>query len=55
MRVLKHASKTTIVLSGESAALCPRISVTKQSSKLADDYHGKIRLNKKLISKFFGK
>ncbi len=56
MRVLKHTSKTTIVFTGEGGAgTCPRMSITGQSSRLADDYHGRMRLNKKLISKFFGK
>ncbi len=55
MKISKSSSKLIMTFCGGNAAMCPRMSLTGNDAKFADDYHGNVKTSKKLIQKFFGK
>ncbi|MEM3204952.1 MAG: hypothetical protein QXV17_01285 [Candidatus Micrarchaeaceae archaeon] len=50
MKILQNKNKTVLVASTMS---CPRVSINKSTMKFADDYHGRIKVSKKLASALF--
>ena len=50
MRIMKHAGKTVLVMSGDGDT-CPRMSVVSSSVKLRDDYKGSFKTSSRLLSK----
>ncbi len=52
MRVLKNSGKTVFVASA-AGGNCPRASITNKKIKFADDFYGKVKIGKSLISKLF--
>lgn len=55
MNVSQRSNKLTLTFCGGNAAMCPRMSITGRDAKFADDYHGDLKVNKKLLQKFFVK
>lgn len=52
MKVLRNSNKTVLIASGERGN-CPRAIVLNAHAKFADDYHGKIKGRKSIVSKLF--
>ncbi|MEM0159458.1 MAG: hypothetical protein QXV17_08460 [Candidatus Micrarchaeaceae archaeon] len=50
MRILQNKNKTVLVATSTG---CPRVSINKSTMKFADDYHGRIKVSKKLASMLF--
>jgi hypothetical protein len=59
MKILKGKGKVVFVASGafpppnDPDPNCPRLIVNEKSGKIRDDYHGAMRISKKLIAKMF--
>ncbi|MGC8888983.1 MAG: hypothetical protein ACP5JN_03515 [Candidatus Micrarchaeia archaeon] len=54
MKILKGKGKVVFVASDVNAPdNCPRLIVNEKSGKIRDDYHGAMRISKKLIAKMF--
>ncbi|MEM4099596.1 MAG: hypothetical protein QXZ38_03010 [Candidatus Micrarchaeaceae archaeon] len=51
MKILQNKDKTVLVASG--GGNCPRAVVSRATVKFADDYHGRIKVSKKLASMLF--
>ncbi|MEM0086745.1 MAG: hypothetical protein QXW57_01725 [Candidatus Micrarchaeaceae archaeon] len=52
MKILQNKDKTVLVASGKDTN-CPRAVVSRATVKFADDYHGRIKVSKKLASMLF--
>ncbi|MGC9129794.1 MAG: hypothetical protein ACP5GB_02860 [Candidatus Micrarchaeia archaeon] len=56
MKILKGKGKVVFVATGVDDSTkqnCPRLIVNEKSGKIRDDYHGAMRISKKLIAKMF--
>ncbi|MEM3754017.1 MAG: hypothetical protein QW778_05480 [Candidatus Micrarchaeaceae archaeon] len=52
MKILQNKDKTVLVASDDGGH-CPRVAVSRATVKFADDYHGRIKVSKKLASMLF--
>ncbi|MFP3289298.1 MAG: hypothetical protein RXO35_02615 [Candidatus Micrarchaeota archaeon] len=54
MKILKNKGKTIIVATGATDPKnCPRLIVNEEINEIRDDYKGRIKVSKKLLSKIF--
>jgi hypothetical protein len=54
MKILKGKGKVVFVATGATDHdNCPRLIVNEKSGKIRDDYHGAMRISKRLIAKMF--
>ena len=55
MKILKGKGKIVFVATdaADEKNNCPRLIVNENSGKIRDDYHGAMRISKKLIAKMF--
>ncbi|MGI0141490.1 MAG: hypothetical protein ACREBF_02450 [Candidatus Micrarchaeales archaeon] len=53
MKVLANNAQTMLIASDDGGK-CPRAIISKNTTKFADDYYGRLRTGKSMLTKFIG-